>query len=512
MQPCGQAKHPACHGALPLNIRRALRTNSPVGLLTVSGLPSSCNKASGVRSRIPTSSYLTGFLFVVALLVAVGAFNLWSELRTNRRVDELVERALESSTLIATIRVDAQLLEEAVNAHIHAATDTEREEADDAMSFLLDEIDQARTQYIKDERIQQAALWKKLTETSRALVAPVRTAVKYSNRREAERARQHLEEKLRPVTWQLEEIATELARHNAEETKKLVREMETVRLNASLYGSGVVALAVLVALAVGWRITSRLKRQEQIIASQVDELGRRNQELDAFAHRVAHDLVSPLSPLKGYLTLVRRSPSVGDPEVKQMLLQAESSATRMAELVEALLRFCRSGRPSEGAAGELQTAVSTILLEVSQAAEAQNVVLERQLEHPLWVGCPAQLLQSIAHNLLSNAVKFAAGRPEAKVLVRAARDRGQAVLEVSDNGVGMSQESLQGLFQPFFRATGTQHVPGHGLGMATTKRLVEAHGGTIHVRSEMGAGTQVTVRLPLAPDPSVAATSQQVPA
>ena len=74
--------------------------------------------------------------------------------------------------------------------------------------------------------------------------------------------------------------------------------------------------------------------------------------------------------------------------------------------------------------------------------------------------------------------------------------RGEAVLEVTDNGPGMSEASQRSLFQPFFRAPEARALPGHGLGMATTKRLVEAHGGTLRIRSAPGAGTTATVRFP----------------
>jgi two-component system OmpR family sensor kinase len=110
---------------------------------------------------------------------------------------------------------------------------------------------------------------------------------------------------------------------------------------------------------------------------------------------------------------------------------------------------------------------------------------------------PATLLQSIARNLVSNAVKYSAGRSSALVAVRVIAEGNWAVLEVSDNGPGMSDETRARLFQPFFRAPEARGLPGHGLGLATTKRLVEAHGGTIQVQSAPGAGTLVTVRLPL---------------
>jgi signal transduction histidine kinase len=114
------------------------------------------------------------------------------------------------------------------------------------------------------------------------------------------------------------------------------------------------------------------------------------------------------------------------------------------------------------------------------------------------VQCAAQLLQSIAQNLVSNAVKYTSGRTDPKVVVRVAKERGEAVLEVTDNGKGMSAESQRSLFRPFFRAPEARGLPGHGLGLATTKRLVEAHGGSIAVHSELNVGTQVTVRFPLA--------------
>src|SRR5205085_1743317 len=107
----------------------------------------------------------------------------------------------------------------------------------------------------------------------------------------------------------------------------------------------------------------------------------RNRELDSFASRVAHDLISPLAPLKGYLTLVRRSPAMAkDPNAVEMLQNAELSALRMSEMIEALLGFCRAASRGEPVSAELDTAVSTILTEASQTAALHQVALERDLE------------------------------------------------------------------------------------------------------------------------------------
>ncbi len=451
-----------------------------------------------MKSQTFIRGFRAGFFFVVALLVAVTTFLLWSELSTNGKVDALVEQALARGVLMGRIRVGALNLESAVDAHIQAADDDERDTADAEMERILEDIKSASAEYMKDLPAGETAIWHEFRGTSQTLREQVRKAVNYSNRKEAERARQHLVGEVRPISAQLDRLADALSDINRAETTQVLRQLEDLRFRTTAMASVVAVAAVLIALFVGNRLTSLLSRQEGTIQMQLQELDRRNQELDAFASRVAHDLVSPLAPLKGYLTLLQRSNALSNPEAREMLSLAQSSASRMAELVEALLLFCRAGTPSDATVAELDTAVSTLLTEVDQTAAKEGVRLERRLESRVLVACPGQLLQSVAQNLLSNAVKYSAGRPDAHVSVRVLAERGEAVLEVQDNGLGMSEESLKSLFRPFFRAAEVRGLPGHGLGMATTKRLVEAHGGTIGVRSREGLGTQVTVRFPLA--------------
>ncbi len=119
--------------------------------------------------------------------------------------------------------------------------------------------------------------------------------------------------------------------------------------------------------------------------------------------------------------------------------------------------------------------MSAILLEQDQVAALNGVVIDRRLVRDVGVDVPAQLVQSIAQNLISNAVKYSAARPGARVMVYAGREGDEAVLEVTDNGPGMTDSVLTRLYQPFFRAPEARGLPGQGLGLATTKRLVEAH-------------------------------------
>jgi signal transduction histidine kinase len=453
-------------------------------------------------SRISIRGLRASFLFVVSLLAAVAVFTLWGDVRTNEQRDALVSQAFTRDVLIGRIRVDALNLESAVDSHIRGTTEPERNSADERMARILNDISLASQEYTRDLPPAETEIWTEFNNTSHSLAAQVRKAVTFSNRKEADRARRHLVSEIRPITAALNLRAEQLSQKNAEVTAKMLRQVQEIRRRTTYLGAIVAGLAILISLLVGWQVTALLRRQQATIQAQLAELDRRNQELDSFASRVAHDLVSPISPLKGYLTLIRRSNSIVDPQVREMLSLAEASAARMTEMIEALLRFCRAGLPSEPTVGELDTAVSAILLEVGQTTAKEGVELERSLDAHVRVACPSQLLQSIAQNLLSNAVKYTAGRPEPRVTVRVWKEFDEAVLEVSDNGRGMSPATQNSLFQPFFRAPEARGLPGHGLGLATTKRLVEAHGGSISVVSELGVGTQLTVRFPLVPSPT----------
>ena len=457
-----------------------------------------------MASQVSIRGYRTGFVLVVVLLAATTVFTLWSERRTNERTNVLAQQALERAALIGRIRVDAVTLEAAVEKHIRAPDDPSSKLAEDEMDDALEDIRLAVAEYTQDLPHGEKVIWARFKEGCESLAAQVRKVRTYSSRREAERARKALEERIRPQTDAVDDLAAQLSQENADVTRSLLGQVEQLRVQSTAAGVLVALLAVIVALVVMLRVRRVIGHQEATIQSQLHELDRRNRELDAFASRVAHDLVSPLGPLRGYLTLLKRSPAAQDASTREMLDSVEHGARRATELVEALLRFCRAGKQGDTQIAELDTAVTSILLEIDQIATRDGVSLERSVETAVRVAVPLQLLQSVAQNILSNAVKYTAGRPDPKVTVRVFKERGDAVLEVTDTGIGMSDSTVRSLFQPFFRAPEARVLPGHGLGLATIRRIIDAYGGTIGVRSGLGAGTQVVVRFPLASEPALA--------
>jgi signal transduction histidine kinase len=106
-------------------------------------------------------------------------------------------------------------------------------------------------------------------------------------------------------------------------------------------------------------------------------------------------------------------------------------------------------------------------------------------------------MEQVVTNLLTNAMKFGAGKV-VEVAVSPTPD-GRAQLVVRDHGVGIAPADLERIFERFERARTTQKFPGLGLGLYIVRQIVEAHGGTIHAQSEIGAGATFTVDLPVEP-------------
>lgn len=229
---------------------------------------------------------------------------------------------------------------------------------------------------------------------------------------------------------------------------------------------------------------------------------------DEFVGLISHELRTPLSSILGYLELMRDDED--DPlsdEQLQYLAVAERNAHRLLKLVGDLLFTAQveSGRfPLEQKDLELGPLVSASVESAGPVAANAGVALSASLpEQPVTIfGDPIRIGQSI-DNLVSNAIKFTPSG--GSVTVTLSSDGGDAVIAVTDTGIGIPAVELGQLSNRFFRAsTATRNaVPGVGLGLTITKAIVTAHGGSIDIASEEGVGTTISLRLPL----EVAATT-----
>ena len=124
----------------------------------------------------------------------------------------------------------------------------------------------------------------------------------------------------------------------------------------------------------------------------------------------------------------------------------------------------------------------------------KDLEIEPELDAVTYCG-NAEVLSQLWVNLLSNAIKFT---PEGgKIVIRLTKDSECVKVMVRDNGIGMSHETLQHVFEKFYQGDRSHSVDGNGLGLSLVKRIVELCGGTISIESEEGNGTTVYVSLPI---------------
>lgn len=267
-----------------------------------------------------------------------------------------------------------------------------------------------------------------------------------------------------------------------------------------------VTIAVLSAFTIGL-IGRRTTQRNQIIALSL-ELQAKNdklQELDASRRKLlavaTHDLKAPIGAVTSYLQALRDGylgplPGPQRDVIEKSLKRLE----RLREFVADVLSLQAIQH------GDLQKAmrpvdVAQLVREVADnfadgaAAKAIAIRLSLPADLPLIEAAPERLVQ-VLDNLLSNAVKYT---PEGgRVSVTAGQSSDGVLIEIEDTGIGVAPGDLEHLFEDYFRATSVRKShEGTGLGLAVSKRIVEAHHGEIRATSREGRGTTFSVRLPL---------------
>ena len=258
---------------------------------------------------------------------------------------------------------------------------------------------------------------------------------------------------------------------------------------------------------------------ENALARQADELSAQNEQLreldqlkDEFVALVSHELRTPLTSIIGYIELLRDERAAGM-DADHFARVIQRNAERLLHLVGDLL-FLSQIQTGKLALEVCDTHLADIAAEAVQEmrpdAGQKNIelTLSAAVDPHLPVD-PTRMAQLLG-NLISNAVKFT---PEdGKVEVTLAVEGNEAVLSVADTGIGIPAADQEQIFERFFRteAATRRMIPGSGLGLTISRAIVNAHQGTITVRSDEDHGSTFTVRLPLAsasrPAPGTAVT------
>lgn len=225
-----------------------------------------------------------------------------------------------------------------------------------------------------------------------------------------------------------------------------------------------------------------------------DELRRTNEHLTLFAGQVSHDLRTPLSAILMNAELLATTPSVEqDVEVSEMIGAVREAGQRMETMIAEMLSFARKGGRVRMVETDLRDIVDLVITDIDPLLQDGGADITVG-ELPPILSDP-DLIYSVMLNLVTNAIKFA--RPGTRPTVEITSERRDAHwrIRVTDDGVGVPQERQKAMFDLFARAD--QDVAGHGIGLATAKRIVKAHHGTIGMESPDSGGTSVWFDLPI---------------
>ncbi|HEX6838226.1 MAG TPA: HAMP domain-containing sensor histidine kinase [Polyangia bacterium] len=230
-------------------------------------------------------------------------------------------------------------------------------------------------------------------------------------------------------------------------------------------------------------------------ARTVASLERANADLEAFAGRVAHDLRNPLVPILSGSQVIEQANVA--PPVKRTAERIERSAKRLSSMIDMLLDFSRMTAPTEATACDVAPVVGDVVEGFLDKARAHGVTISATCDN-VRAACEPIVVASPLQNLIDNALKY--GRREGippVIEVRGFRRGDQVILEVEDRGPGIHVATSEDLFRAFRR--GVDGGEGVGLGLATARRLVEARGGSIGLRSGRHGGALFEIRLPAEP-------------
>jgi PAS domain S-box-containing protein len=241
-------------------------------------------------------------------------------------------------------------------------------------------------------------------------------------------------------------------------------------------------------------VTDRVRMEEELRAAR-DAAEAADRSKSEFLSIVSHELRTPLNAILGFGELLERADLVA--EDRESVDYIVAAGRRLLGLIDRMLDYARleMGRLHVAAQPVLLDDVVRLAIERGRPfAESRGSVVERGADSTAGLAAVADAgrLVSVVEDLVDNAVRHGGSGVRVVVTVRAcAGDR--VAIDVADNGVGMSEDQLTRVFAPLERdASGT----GATLGLALSRRLVEAMGGTIRVASEVGRGTTATVEMP----------------
>lgn len=236
-------------------------------------------------------------------------------------------------------------------------------------------------------------------------------------------------------------------------------------------------------------------------ARMAQKLREKQEELDNFTSRVAHDIKAPLRRICQYIYLIEDDlANESNEKMTKWTGKIKSDALFLVQLIEDLLEYSRNIPRSDKKLIplDLKMILDRAIDNLEDPIQKSNAVVTVSTL-PKVNGCETSLVQ-LFQNIIENGIKYNHSTPPTIRIETQGTLSGPAEVIVQDNGIGMSQEHLDAIFKPFYRLHNRDEYPGSGIGLSTCKLIAEQHKGEIWATSEEGKGTTFHITFPAIPN------------
>ncbi len=222
-------------------------------------------------------------------------------------------------------------------------------------------------------------------------------------------------------------------------------------------------------------------------------------KLARFSSNVAHELKTPLTILRGELSIALQTPKTQE-QYELVIASALEESVRLSGVVDALLELARADT------GQIKMNLkkdnfSELIEEIAEdceiLGEEKNILINTKIEKNIHLPFDADRMHQAILNIIDNAIKYT--NPKGMVSIELTRNASNAVLKVIDTGIGISPENIEKIFERFFRTDDVKmkSISGLGLGLTMVKWIIDAHNGEIVVQSKVGEGTVFIISIPI---------------
>jgi len=255
---------------------------------------------------------------------------------------------------------------------------------------------------------------------------------------------------------------------------------------------------------VNSELESRVNERTKEVLDEKVEIDKRNQELsrinndlDNFIYTASHDLKAPIINIEGLINIVKSTEAYSNSDTKEVIDMMVRSVERFKKTISELTEITKVQKSFESNAEwvDLLPLVNEVSEGLKPLVEETDAVIHKEFDPTSKIWFSRKNLRSILYNLLSNAIKYQSKQPIPEIKIYTESESNYLVLNVEDNGLGISSHHIHKIFTMFKRLH--DHVEGTGVGLYIVKRIVENAGGKIQVESELGRGTTFKIYFPI---------------